>query len=585
MTGIWSESPTEIIIHVKDINDNFPQFTQPEFKCFVEEGSSPDLKFLPFTQGTTVGAVSAVDQDDPATPNGIIKYKIVYQRPKVPHDKMFTVDSESGMISTVRLGIDREQVSQYELLMEARDLEGYPNGRASTATVVVTVTDINDNLPKFGENEYRGEGRENVVGIVVAIVGVNDRDERHSPAWRAVYTVVEGDPENRFLVKTNSTSNEGMVTVVKPLDFEAGEARFVVQVENESPVLQEGSQLPSTATVIIKVIDVNEPPVFEHSPHRANVSEDVSVGSHVTIMKAHDPDVFRKQIVRYVMWHDPLQWLSIDPLSGAVKTRAPLDREHEHLVEGVYEVLVKARDTSVPSATTTGTLHLKLNDMNDHTPVMSHKEVSICQGEFITLSATDEDIPPNTTPFIFKLFQEPDIQEKWTIEARSGDTSILIPKKDLPDGTYSLSFEISDSGTPALTGYSSMNVSVSWCDIAGKVAGNDMREMIVIVTLPVLIFALHVFILWMYLRRRKVNQRIVINPSRNDDLMMDHVFRWTSSDEQGEEKDQEEVAGVVGGIFSMQHNKMSISWPFVSTQQEVMFQVVTEEEVITLNLP
>uniref|UniRef100_UPI00358F6CFB cadherin-2-like n=1 Tax=Myxine glutinosa TaxID=7769 RepID=UPI00358F6CFB len=414
MKGIRSESPTEIIIRVQDINDNDPQFTQPEFKCLVEEGSSP---------GTTVGAVSAVDQDDPATRNGIIKYKILNQLPKKPHNKMFTINSESGVISTIRFGIDREQVAEYELLVEARDLEGQPIGLAITTTVVVTVTDINDNLPKFVANEYRGEGRENVVGIVVANVSVTDRDELHSPAWRAVYTIVEGDPENRFLVKTNPNNNEGMVTVVKPLDFEAGEARFVVQVENESPVLQEGSQLPSTATstatIIIKAIDVNEPPVFEQSPHWANVSEDVSVGSKVAIMKARDPDVL-KQKIRYVMWHDPLQWLSIQPLTGVVETRAPLDREHDHLVEGVYEVLVKAEETGTPSTISMGTLHLKLDDVNDHTPVMSHKEVSICQGEFITLSATDEDIPPNTTPFIFKLFQEPDMKEKWTIEARSG---------------------------------------------------------------------------------------------------------------------------------------------------------------------
>uniref|UniRef100_A0A8C4NGM3 Cadherin-4 n=1 Tax=Eptatretus burgeri TaxID=7764 RepID=A0A8C4NGM3_EPTBU len=194
--------------------------------------------------------------------------------------------------------------------------------------------------------QYQGEGRENAVGIVVANLTVIDKDDRHSPSWRAVYKVVQGDPENRFLVKTNAINNEGMVTVVKPLDFEAGEVKFEVQVENEIPPDHGGMQHLSTATGGGGGGggggDVDESPVFEASPQRATVSEDAPVGREVTVMKARDPDVSMKQHIRYAMWNDPLHWLAIDPLTGVVKTKAPMDREHGHVVASVYEAGVIA---------------------------------------------------------------------------------------------------------------------------------------------------------------------------------------------------------------------------------------------------
>lgn len=63
--------------------------------------------------------------------------------------------------------------------------------------------------------QYAGEVPENRVEMVVANLTVMDRDQPHSPNWNAVYRIISGDPSGHFSVRTDPTTNEGMVTVVK----------------------------------------------------------------------------------------------------------------------------------------------------------------------------------------------------------------------------------------------------------------------------------------------------------------------------------------------------------------------------------
>lgn len=53
--------------------------------------------------------VSATDKDDSLdTYNGVIAYSIVSQTPQEPHSQMFTINSDSGVISVITTGLDRE---------------------------------------------------------------------------------------------------------------------------------------------------------------------------------------------------------------------------------------------------------------------------------------------------------------------------------------------------------------------------------------------------------------------------------------------------------------------------------------------
>lgn len=64
----------------------------------------------------------------------------------------FSINPSTGQIITSSL-LDREDRANYQLLVVATD-GGQPQGLSSSATVSVTVADINDNPPRFHHHPY-----------------------------------------------------------------------------------------------------------------------------------------------------------------------------------------------------------------------------------------------------------------------------------------------------------------------------------------------------------------------------------------------------------------------------------------------
>ena len=55
---------------------------------------------------------------------------------------------------------------------------------------------------------------EGSTGVVVNLT-VDDRDDPATGAWRAIYSIISGDPTQSFEIQTNPDNNEGMLSVVK----------------------------------------------------------------------------------------------------------------------------------------------------------------------------------------------------------------------------------------------------------------------------------------------------------------------------------------------------------------------------------
>ena len=87
-------------------------------------------------------------------------------------EKKFRIDETSGEIST-RAKLDHEESPSYVITVTARD-SGTPS-LSSTATVVVTVGDVNDNTPNF-PGDYETSLRENTAEGTVIRVKANDPD-------------------------------------------------------------------------------------------------------------------------------------------------------------------------------------------------------------------------------------------------------------------------------------------------------------------------------------------------------------------------------------------------------------------------
>uniref|UniRef100_A0A665VH20 Cadherin-4 n=1 Tax=Echeneis naucrates TaxID=173247 RepID=A0A665VH20_ECHNA len=530
MNGNQVENPIDLYIYVIDMNDNRPEFQNQVYNGSVAEGSKP---------GSSVMQVTATDSDDSTTANGMVRYRILSQSPHSPIPNMFTINSETGDIVTVAAGLDREKVSQYTIIIQATDMEGNLNfGLSNTATALISITDINDNPPELEGKTFSVEVPENKVNLVVTNLSVVDRDQPHSPNWNAVYRIVSGDPTGHFTVHTNPITNEGMLTVVKPVDFEMNRAFMLTVVVSNQAHLASGIQLSrqSTAGVTISVQDENEPPVFPVNPKMIRFEEGVPAGTTLTVFAAQDPDHFVHQIVRYSKLSDPANWLKINRTNGQITTMALLDRESMYVQDNIYEATFLAFDNGSPQASGTGTLQIYLIDVNDNAPVLIPREAQVC--ERYTSS-------PFMCLFLLLTALHFPILHHFPLTHTPGDYAQLrlrIPYLD--SGVYEIPVIVSDSGNPPLSNRSVIRVKVCPCDDTGDcsatgavaAAGLGTGAIIaILICIIVLLSMVLLFVVWMK-RREKERQAkpLLIDP---EDDVRDNILKY--DEEGGGEEDQD----------------------------------------------
>ncbi|KFO35763.1 Cadherin-13 [Fukomys damarensis] len=470
--------------------------------------------------GTTVMRMTAFDADDPATDNALLRYNIRQQTPDKPSPNMFYIDPEKGDIVTVVSPalLDRETLEnpKYELIIEAQDMAGLDVGLTGTATATIVIDDKNDHSPKFTKKErdmcildsrtaregvtasgealvatmrcepgsrvvteppssgprerywFQATVEEGAAGVIVNLT-VEDKDDPTTGAWRAAYTIINGNPGQSFEIHTNPQTNEGMLSVVKPLDYEISAFHtLLIKVENEDPLVPDVSYGPSsTATVHITVLDVNEGPVFYPDPMMVTKWENISVGSVLLTVNATDPDSLQHQTIRYSVYKDPAGWLNINPINGTVDTTAVLDRESPFVRNSVYTALFLAVDSGDPPATGTGTLLITLEDVNDNAPFIYPTVAEVCDDaknlSVVILGASDKDLHPNTDPFKFEIHKQTVPDKVWKITKINNTHALVSLLQNLNKANYNLPIMVTDSGKPPMTNVTDLRVQVCSC--------------------------------------------------------------------------------------------------------------------------
>lgn len=132
-------------LRVTDVNDNPPEFTQQEYHASVLEVAEP---------GTSVARVQAVDRDEGV--NAELQYSLLDAPGS--SSSWFQVDGQSGIVS-LRAPVDCETDPMPRLTVVATD-KGVPP-LSATATLLVTIHDVNDNEPIFDQSFYNVTVAEN----------------------------------------------------------------------------------------------------------------------------------------------------------------------------------------------------------------------------------------------------------------------------------------------------------------------------------------------------------------------------------------------------------------------------------------
>ena len=172
----------------------------------------------------------------------------------------FAVDAASGRVRYVGAGEDAETgPDSWTLVVSATDA----SGASARATVTVTLTNA-DEAPVFTRASYEWELAENVAGpVVLGLAEAVDSDRGDTRRYR-----LGGADAERFAVDAET----GEVRYVGAgEDAETGPASYAFTV-----VVTDGAGLSASAPVAVRVLDVNEAPVFAESAYAFDLAENAA---------------------------------------------------------------------------------------------------------------------------------------------------------------------------------------------------------------------------------------------------------------------------------------------------------------------
>ncbi|XP_062358952.1 cadherin-17 [Cinclus cinclus] len=451
-TGELVDKPLQIHVIVEDINDNPPLCQQDLTIIEVQENEK---------EGSNIGTVLATDMDEKGTLNSRLRFHIQSQEPEFPSKNLFYIQQDTGTLQLTGRSLSKRDSAKYFLKILVTDPQFQ-----TVCDVEVHVIDINDQIPIFEKSDYDSVtlAENTPIGTVILEIQATDADEPATGSSLIIYQVKEGDPNNTFIIETDSETNRGFVKINKALDFETMPVyNLVINATNPEPLVQ-GVQYNSSSLTTFKVFvtNVDEPPVFQKPVYKTEVPEDIPVNTLVMTVEAYDPE---GDSVRYCLEGDVRNWLKIDSATGQVYTASLLDREKEE----IYSVQVVASEINNAAQKSKAFLVLQLRDVNDNYPQISMDNPTffcypVSGGEKTLIQAIDADELLFYSKFTFSLADEMNARNNWEISKYNATHAYLSPKHaNFEEKVYDVPIILNDNGNPPLENKVNLKVSICKC--------------------------------------------------------------------------------------------------------------------------
>lgn len=341
-------SNSSLMVRVVDINDHAPTFAQSVVEVHFAENNSP---------GERVLTVVATDAD--SGKNAELAYSI-----DPAGNGPFYIDADNGDIRATGI-LDREQRERYELRVIAKD-KGTPPLQGS-ATVVVQVTDRNDNAPKFVQEIFTFYVKENLLAnSPVGMVTVTDADEGEN-AELSLFVETDGVDEKKLGEKTEGEEQQEVFSIENNTGTIFSSASFdreklssytfrVRAVDGGEP------RRTATATVSLFVTDENDNTPSVTSPANESYTLLPPASSARTIVRtvtAIDSDTGPNADLRYALvGGNPFRLFEIGHTNGVITLAEPLERRHR----GLHRLVVRVNDSGIPSLCATALVHVFINE-------------------------------------------------------------------------------------------------------------------------------------------------------------------------------------------------------------------------------
>ncbi|XP_030251835.1 protocadherin-19 isoform X6 [Sparus aurata] len=341
----------KVTVNVMDTNDNPPVISLLSLNTEMVEVSENAQR------GYVIALVRVSDKDSGA--NGKVQCRL---QGNVPF-RLQEYESFSTILVDGRL--DREQKDTYNLTIQAED-SGTPPLRA-TKSLVVKVTDENDNPPHFLKPHYQEMVMENnLPGSCLLAVSAEDPDLGMNGT--VSYSIVPGEIKHMDVNTYVSINPSGRIYSMRSFDHEYTRTFDfkVLARDNGNP------SLSSNATVRIVVLDVNDNTPVMTNPPLVNGTAEVSiprnalVGYMVTQVKADDYDEGENGRLTYTISEGDRAFFEIDQVNGEVRST----RMFGENAKSTYEITVVARDHGKPSLSASAYIVVYLSpDLNAQEPI------------------------------------------------------------------------------------------------------------------------------------------------------------------------------------------------------------------------
>nr|XP_054593999.1 protocadherin beta-15-like [Nothobranchius furzeri] len=443
------ENPLElqrVTVHVQDVNDNAPEFSDDVISFEISESAVKGAKFL-----------LAEARDADIGQNAVQSYKL-------QNNKHFSINVNTEVsgrkyseLVLVR-ELDREEEREIKLVLTA--LDGGAPQRSGTAVVHVAVLDANDNAPVFSQEVYKASLPENSpLDTLVVRVSATDADE--GPNGEVIYTFdhMSDDHVSHFTLDDKT----GEIKVIGPIDYEAGNS---IELRVRA---KDGPGLTSYCSVNIEITDVNDnPPVISLKSLSNPIPENAPPGTEVGIINVQDRDSEKNRQVRCSIQQNlPFKLVPSIKNYYSLVTTGQLDRE---LVSD-YNITISATDEGSPPLSSSKTVQLSVADINDNPPVFEEQSYSAYVSEnnkpgstLCSVSARDPDWRQNGTVIYSLLPAEVNGASVSSYLSVNGDTGVIHAVRSF-DYEQLRSFKVHvmarDNGSPPLSSNVTVSVFVS----------------------------------------------------------------------------------------------------------------------------
>uniref|UniRef100_A0A667XBQ2 Protocadherin 11 Y-linked n=1 Tax=Myripristis murdjan TaxID=586833 RepID=A0A667XBQ2_9TELE len=447
------KSSTAILqVTISDVNDNRPIFKDSELEVNVPENAP---------MGTSVAQLHATDAD--LGSNAQIHFAFSNQI-SASTKRHFAIDSSTGLI-TVKQPLDREVTPVHKLIVLASDGSSTP----SRATVIVNVTDVNDNVPSIDTryiiNLVNGTVllSENApLNTKIALITVTDKD---ADLYGKVACYTDHDVPFRLKPVFN---DQFLLETAAPLDYETTReyAIKIVASDRGTPPLN------TSAMVLIKIKDENDnAPIFPQPEIQLSIPENNDPSTQLIKISATDADSGHNAEIIYTLGPDAPDGFNIDRRSGILSVGKRLDREKQER----YSFTVIARDNGSMSLQSNVTVRLIVQDLNDNSPAFTHPEYNFYVPENLPLygtvgliTVTDADAGDNAVITLSIL----NGKDNFIIDPQTGVIKPNITFDREQQSSYTFMVKAVDGGQPPSSSYAKVTINV--------VDVNDNRPVFVI---------------------------------------------------------------------------------------------------------